>query len=233
MGCVTGKACPIEEIGRSLKVDKYDEGHRYGDAYCELTSRLKHSGQKVRLLEIGFGCGHHPNGASARCWHRFFESNLVPFYIDFPYAGENVDYASATKSFEECIANFQKEFPGVAPSVFLGDQKDPVFLNKVVTESGGLFDIIIDDGGHRFNLIMASLRNLWSHVVPGGYYVLEDLNSLSFEEVSVFTAWATAIAAGKGHPSGIFQNLDKSMPTDLLSISCMNFICVLKKKYAV
>jgi cephalosporin hydroxylase len=40
-----------------------------------------------------------------------------------------------------------------------------------------LFDLIIDDGSHRFSDILAAFKILWCHVRTGGLYVIEDWRS--------------------------------------------------------
>lgn len=50
-------------------------------------------------------------------------------------------------------------------------------LRKVILESGGNFDIIVEDGGHTMDQQRVSLEHLWSAVKPGGVYFLEDLQT--------------------------------------------------------
>ncbi len=45
----------------------------------------------------------------------------------------------------------------------------------MINDSGGKFDVIVDDGGHTMNQQQTSLFYLFEHgVKPGGYYYLED-----------------------------------------------------------
>ena len=57
-------------------------------------------------------------------------------------------------------------------NIILGDQADEAFLQTL-----GNFDIIIDDGGHTMEQQKTSFSVLWHHINPGGFYVLEDLET--------------------------------------------------------
>merc|ERR1711918_218223 len=59
--------------------------------------------------------------------------------------------------------------------VLVGDQEHPEVLQGWIKESGGMFDVVIDDGGHTNKQIKTSFDYLWPHVKPGGLYFLEDL----------------------------------------------------------
>ena len=61
--------------------------------------------------------------------------------------------------------------------VFIGDQGDPAFLQSVVDAAGRPFDVIIDDGSHQMAHHLASLKFLWPHLRPGGWYAIEDLHT--------------------------------------------------------
>lgn len=39
------------------------------------------------------------------------------------------------------------------------------------------FDVVIDDGSHRWEDQIASFKSIWAHVNPGGVYVIEDLHT--------------------------------------------------------
>ena len=72
-----------------------------------------------------------------------------------------------------CRDKYLAKHPGVCEQIYLGDQSNKDFLNKVVSQSGAHFDIIIDDGGHKWVLQRPSFEVLWSHVEPGGLYIVE------------------------------------------------------------
>ena len=50
---------------------------------------------------------------------------------------------------------------------------------RAVNGTDGIFDVIIDDGSHACDHIVASLEILFLQLKPGGIYVIEDLNLAS------------------------------------------------------
>jgi len=61
-------------------------------------------------------------------------------------------------------------------SVSVGSQSDYAFL-KSTADQAKAFDVIIDDGSHRYSDIMTSFITLWPYVRYGGYYIIEDLHA--------------------------------------------------------
>lgn len=58
-----------------------------------------------------------------------------------------------------------------------GDQSNNDVLTSWIKQSGGQFDVIIDDGGHTNLQIMNSFNRLWFEALsPGGYYFMEDIH---------------------------------------------------------
>lgn len=43
-------------------------------------------------------------------------------------------------------------------------------------DTGGAFDIIVDDGGHTSKQIFNTFEIMWPHVNRGGLYFIEDLS---------------------------------------------------------
>jgi hypothetical protein len=107
------------------------------------------------VLEIGVGGGRHPDrgGASLRMWKRYFPHAHVYGVDVYP---KRID--------EERIRVFQ------------GDQGNERFLERVVRETGPV-DLVVDDGSHRMQDVRRSFEVLFPHVVPGGMYVIEDLQT--------------------------------------------------------
>ena len=108
-------------------------------------------------------------------------------------------------------------------------------------ESGGNFDVIIDDGGHMNYMIYQSFITLWEHALaPGGLYFIEDLllsrmyatlerqNNLGgkyngINMADIVQNWIeqllTPLALQKIVP----------MPTGVKSITCIAGACVISK----
>ena len=104
----------------------------------------------IKFLEIGIY-----KGGSLWMWKTYFENSKVI----------GVDINPDTKCYE-----------GEGVTVCIGDQADKAFLKELGREHGP-FDIVLDDGGHRWNQQISSLVNLFEFVVDGGFYVIEDLGN--------------------------------------------------------
>lgn len=105
---------------------------------------------KIRLLEIGVA-----DGRSMQAWREYVPEATL-FGIDVSPATEVIDGAT----------------------VYMGNQSDVAFLASVVKQTGPL-DVVIDDGSHKSADQIESVRALLPHVLPGGYYVIEDLDAES------------------------------------------------------
>lgn len=107
-----------------------------------------------KLLEIGV-----LTGESLRVWKEFFPTTAI-FGIDIdPNSLEgNQDL-----------------------DIFIGDQVDKDFLNKVITETG-IPDIVIDDGGHCRSQQIITFSHLFPKLNSGGIYVIEDIETCFLEQ---------------------------------------------------
>lgn len=56
--------CALIHLGKQFGDDKF-VAHTFGDLYCETMAPFRSSRVPLRMLEIGFGCGHHNHGKSA------------------------------------------------------------------------------------------------------------------------------------------------------------------------
>jgi hypothetical protein len=76
-----------------------------------------------------------------------------------------------------CVAAYEASpLKHNATRVLVGDQGKADDLRRWARDAGGAFDAVIDDGGHRNSLLLASFRELWRHVRDGGVYFMEDLS---------------------------------------------------------
>jgi len=103
-----------------------------------------------KLVEIGVS-----GGGSIEAWHKYFPQAEI-------YGLDIKDIALETISSIE----------GVTPIKL--DQADPYQLQAFANDEGP-FDIVIDDGSHVWSHQILSFEALWSHVSPGGVYVVEDI----------------------------------------------------------
>lgn len=165
--------CSLARLGDELKEDKFIQ-HHYDNTYCEVFRDFRRSQMRTKMLEIGFGCGHHVNGISSLIWKQFFTNGGSGIEL------HEVDLD--TPIHVECAAKFLKEHPNIVSSLSLGDQAHRPFLRTVIEKTGGNFDVIIDDGGHGWWHQRPSFEVLWYQVMPGGVYIIEDLQISTSKE---------------------------------------------------
>jgi hypothetical protein len=148
----------LPRLAAHFGTDKWG-AHRYAQHYQ--THLLPLRNRPVKILEIGIG-GYSragQGGASLRMWKHFFP------------AGQIVGLDLRDKSFveEDRIRAYR------------GDQTDPELLRRIVAESGP-FDVIIDDGSHRPEHIIASFGILFPLLQDDGIYVVEDTQTSYWPE---------------------------------------------------
>ncbi len=93
-----------------------------------------------------------------------------------------VQYGGSLKMWRDYFPNAQITGMDINPKckkhrdkridIVIGDQEDKTLLHGL-----GRFDIIVDDGGHTMDQQMTSFSLLWSHINPGGVFVLEDIET--------------------------------------------------------
>jgi hypothetical protein len=120
--------------------------HNYLPFYWMHFRDIRFSVKKV--LEIGV-----QTDRSIRMWEEFFPNATI--------WGLDID--------PEC-----ERFAGDRRRIIIGDQGDPACLRRVVKDSGGDFDIVIDDGSHRVEHQLLSFDFLFPHLTEHGIYVVED-----------------------------------------------------------
>lgn len=110
----------------------------------------------VTVLEIG--CGR---GGSLQLWKGYFGPHARIVGIDIV---------------PECA-----QFAEDQIEIRIGSQSDTPFLKDVVKEFGP-FDIVIDDGSHKQDDILASFEFLYPTVSRNGVYLVEDLHTSYWSE---------------------------------------------------
>lgn len=210
----------FHEIALKYGTDKVTD-HQYWFMYDKHFPAIRH--QKLKMLEIGLGCDmSYGPGKSYYTWLEYFP-NVELYYMEYD---------------AECAAKWSGKTAGA--TIFAGDQADPVFLQKFIAESGGNFDIIIDDGGHTMHQQQTSLEALWSIVKPGGLYFIEDL------QTSFWTPYGGDPTGGKDPnvptmAKYIHELVDDKLTPDgsrhpmsmeMRSIECQREVCLFTKKEA-
>jgi hypothetical protein len=153
----------LAQLFASHGSDKNRNG--YSSLYNALFLPLKDA--PISLLEVGIGTmvpdaassmkGYMPDdykpGASLRAWRDFFPNGSVH--------GMDVQL--------DCM--FQEE----RIETHLCDSTDAESCQAWIAERALTFDVVIDDGSHWDQHQLATLKQLWPLVKPGGFYVIEDV----------------------------------------------------------
>jgi len=139
----------LTELADYYKTDKGTLFHNYTAIYEPLLGLTRND--CLRLLEIGIDKGY-----SLKMWYDYFPNAHI-FGYDIR------------------VRRMVKRFNNPRFTTFLGDQSSRGDLCKLISMSGGGFDIIIDDGSHISAHIEISLGFLFAYLKSGGRYIIEDL----------------------------------------------------------
>ncbi len=199
--------------------------HSYYSLYGLYLVPLQQATGRVKLLEIGLGCDMHEVGASATIW-----KTLLP--------AAEIWLAEYDAS---CVEAMQRKGRLDGLNMLTGDQGSPAVLGRWVQQSGGGFDVVIDDGGHSNSQILTTFAALWPQVKPGGFYFMEDLQAgrqAGWPQTTpedrrvvvsdVLQGWIEELLIGKprGRPDAA---RGPRMPIDVEFISCQREMCVIAK----
>jgi len=140
----------LTKLAQFYGTDKWGS-HFYAQHYSQHFKSIRKN--KIRLLEIGVGGYENTlaGGESLRMWKKYFPSGQI-FGIDI---------------FDKSVLEEKRI------KMFRGSQIDENFLNYVIDHTDNL-DIIIDDGSHINQHIIASFKVLFPKLKQGGFYIIED-----------------------------------------------------------
>lgn len=159
-----GEKMSLFDISRKHNCMKTWDRFKYSWAFCnEIYPRYfgPIQSEVTTLLEIGVHAG-----GSLRMWEEYFPKAHV-------YGIDVVD----------C---FQDEGRIIFRQ---GNQSDVAFLEGLSDEVGE-WDIVIDDGLHRFPNQKVSFETLWPRIKKGGYYVIEDVGDRHPRSIPCFDYFA-------------------------------------------
>lgn len=132
-----------------------DKGWHHGYHRFYYPILKEYESKPVRLLEIGV-----EDGKSMKIWETYFKNANHIYGIGYKnYQTKDIEYVKDNMT------------------LFMGDQSSNEFLHKMISLSNGNFDIIIDDGSHVPSHIITSFNALWNTIKPGGYYIIEDVET--------------------------------------------------------
>jgi hypothetical protein len=125
-----------------------DKWSSYLDVYDEIFEPYRFL--PVRILEIGV-----QNGGSLQIWRKYFPNAAV-------IVGCDID------------GRIERLTPGEKIKLLVGDISNFKTVEKLKLISPE-FDIVIDDGSHRSEHIIAAFERLFPLISPGGCFLAEDL----------------------------------------------------------
>lgn len=176
---------PLTRAAILAGTDKFGY-HDYTPNYFKMFAHLKEA--KIKVLEIGVGgyADDDRGGQSLEVWRDFFPNAEIT----------GIDIQKKTMDL------------GPRVEILQGSQVDPDFLKELV-EKRGPFDIIIDDGSHRNEHIVASYQMLFPTLVPGGIYVAEDV------QTSFHPRFGGSLEMTAPNSVGYFGDLLRDMDNDV------------------
>ncbi len=148
----------LDALALSLDPDrqsgKSSNWQNFTEYYAYYLGPIKN--QPIKMLEIGIykGCG-------VKLWENYLPHAELHF-MDISF--DKVEYFSNRSRY------------------YLADQGKWEDLQRVIAESGGKFDVIIDDGGHTMQQQITSFKALFPHLKKGGLYIIEDLGTSYWRE---------------------------------------------------
>lgn len=147
MGSKSGGFADLFRAHDNLTSDKWEH---YLAVYETEVGPIVEIGEPVNILEIGV-----QNGGSLEIWHKYLPAGSRVVGVD-------IDQRCSDLKFPEQVTFIQ------------ANAAEPEICNILPDIS---FDIIIDDGSHVFEDIVASFGLLFDRLTLGGKYIIEDLET--------------------------------------------------------
>jgi hypothetical protein len=145
----------LQELGLKYGTDK--SRHQYKNvSYLDIYNKHfeKDRNEVKTFVEIGI-----LNGSSLKMWRDYFPNATI----------YGIDIDPRCSSYESDRIK-----------VFIGDQNDDIFLEKIKNEIGEI-DILLDDGSHITSHQIKTFNYLYPSIKKGGFFAIEDLRN-SYEE---------------------------------------------------
>lgn len=129
----------------------------YGAFLLPYIDRMHADKAPLKLMEVGMGC--NPRTAMKKkgvdIWAKLLSQPEDSIWV--------AEYN------EMCLARMRKgDMIPRGVNVVVGDQSNETTLDRWIDETGGQYDIFIDDGGHSNMQIMTTFKKMWPQVKPGG-----------------------------------------------------------------
>lgn len=150
----------LDQIGVECQTDKASQFSRtyakpkgYLAHYEKFFSPLRMD--PLKLIEIGAA-----GGESIRMWLEYFPNGHI----------YGIDIVHNTNPYNTDFSDVHPRYNFVH-----ADQSDPTMWACLNADTGGNWDIVIDDGSHMPKDIIDSFEAGWQFVRSGGYWCVEDL----------------------------------------------------------
>lgn len=188
--------------------------HSYEIMYGKFLMPYYHLHPNMKMLEIGLGCNmKYGPGASVALWKKIFpQAELWEAEFDAECVNQNKD-------------DMLKDI-----NVVTGDQGNNTDLDRWIAESGGNFDVIIDDGGHQNCQIWTSFQKLWPEVKKGGLYFIEDMQVAKLPRYKKPTETCDSGLNVPDKLKGVVDKLLYKKHSTIEFVFCQSEACVLGKK---
>ena len=139
----------LDRLALEAEADKGSNYHNYTKVYANYFDAIKD--KPLKFLEIGIY-----KGASVRLWESYFPNAELHF----------IDITLSNLIYQPSRANLH-----------LADQSNSNQLLAVMNETGGQYDIILDDGGHTMDQQKTTFKMLFPYLKSGGIFIIEDLHT--------------------------------------------------------
>jgi hypothetical protein len=148
----------LDEIALKHGTDKSSAHHGYTKYYEQFFAPLRDL--PITFVECGYGGYQYPDrgGAGARTWREYFTKATIISTDIYP----KVNVPEGVHFYE-------------------GSQTEGEMWRKIF-EVHGRPSIFIDDASHINHLSIKTFRKVFPHLLPGGIYVWEDLESSWWED---------------------------------------------------
>jgi len=205
----------LTDLARLTGTDKWGV-HFYTPHYEQHLGHLRD--ESFTLLEIGVGgyARSGQGGASLRMWRRFFQQAQI--------VGLDIE----DKSF--------LDRPRL--TTVMGDQTDPAVLTSIVDRFGAPV-VVIDDGSHRPDDIVATFTALFPMLPDGAVYAIEDTQTSYWPEFggsedrddpSTTMAFVKRLVDGLNHEEFLDPDYEASYTdTNVRAVHCYHNLVVLEK----
>lgn len=131
--------------------DPIEYGHAYTGIYEFLFRGMKH--KDIKFAEIGV-----QYNKSIRCFREYFDKAEIHGFDHVPQFIEAAKSEDLPNTYYHWLDAFHKET-----------------IVKAMDESGGQFDVIIEDSSHQFVTQINFIEILHNYLKPGGILIIEDI----------------------------------------------------------